>query len=62
MLKKNCTVIVVRPLKSILEDQVSKENFLGLKAGALSQITMGEAELLQFELLLGPGMTARNTF
>lgn len=26
---------------------------MGLKAGALSQITMGEAELSQFKLLIG---------
>ena len=51
--KKDCCVIVVCPLKSIIDDQLAEARSLGLKAGALSDLNVEDDELASFHLLFG---------
>ena len=51
LLKKHCCVVVVCPLRSIVEDQVVEAQELGLKATSMSGVAVEDLE--GFELIFG---------
>ena len=51
LLEKHCCVVVVCPLRSIVEDQIVEAQELGLKATTLSNVEL--QDLAGFELIFG---------
>ena len=54
---KNQTVLVVCPLKSIIEDQIAEAKSMGIPAASSVDISEGELCAAKFQLILGSAET-----
>ena len=53
-MKEHQTVLVVCPLRSIIDDQIEEAKGMGMSASSFSDVTYDELRSVKFQLLFAP--------